>query len=327
MQVDKCILPQLAFGHTRTVYSEAGWQFFRFTENQTLIFSAYNTYYPESFFDGYFLRNCATDAGICLDFHTDSSFVTFHISDNVPANGSVNNLFDILVNGKHRLSSENPGSYTVSLSKNSRVTLSFPYFAHLTLSGIEVDDGSSVTPHTFRKKWLVLGDSITHGCTATHPTQCYAVKAALRHDVEILNQGNAGYVHDHRIIDAAMSFQPDIITSAYGINDLGRKSEANNIADTEQYFSELRATFPTSKIYMISPIWADFLDGKENKPRRDAMYAIYTSIAEKQNISLIDGRKLVPHNRKYYLEDCVHPCDDGFAYYASRLGKILFVET
>lgn len=323
-QIDDSILTRLAFGCIRAVKSRTGWQFFRFTEKQTELFSAYNPYYPEPFFDGYFLRNCYTDAGISLDFETDSSSVTFHIADNTPANGSVNNLFDIFVNGKLRLFAEEPGQYTVTLRGKNRVTLCFPFFSHLTVSGIEVDDGSYVIPHTFRKKWLILGDSITHGCTATHPGLCYGVRAALRYDVEILNQGNAGYIHDDRIIDAEMPFEPDVITSAYGINDLGRKSLANNIADTERYFAELRCAFPAGKIYMISPIWAAFLDGKDQKQRRDAMYDIYTAVSEKLNITMIDGRKLVPHNRKYYLEDGVHPCDKGFSYYAFRLGRILF---
>ena len=59
-QIDDSILTRLAFGCIRAVKSKTGWQFFRFTEKQTELFSAYNPYYPEPFFDGYFLRNCYT---------------------------------------------------------------------------------------------------------------------------------------------------------------------------------------------------------------------------------------------------------------------------
>ena len=325
MYIDTQMMEKIAFGCVSMEQTEKGWYFHRFTQKQRDVFAAYNHYYPEPFFDGYFLRNCDTDASISIDFHTDSRAVTFHIAEVAPANDSKNLTFDILVNGKLYISDEKVGDYTLKLRKNSRVTLCFPEFAHLCLSGIELEDGAAVTPHTFNGRWLALGDSITHGCAAL-PSNAYVTKTALRYNMELINHGNSGYVHDYGTIVPEMDFQPDIITSAYGINDFFRKSREDNLADTLEYYKVLREAYPKAKIYCLSPIWTALLMGRENKEKRDFLYSIYDQVAAEFDVTLVDGSKLVPHDKKYFRDDGVHPLDSGYAFYASRLGKILFPE-
>ena len=58
--------------------------------------------------------------------------------------------------------------------------------------------------------------------------------------------------------------------------------------------------------------------------KRKAVYRIFDDVTNIVGINLIDGLKLVPHNKKYYLPDGNHPNDLGYRHYASRLGKILF---
>lgn len=59
-------------GAVRTVESNNGICAKRFTEKQEAVFALRHPNFPEDFFDGYFERNCATGAGITLDFVTDS---------------------------------------------------------------------------------------------------------------------------------------------------------------------------------------------------------------------------------------------------------------
>lgn len=326
MYIEDSVLKQITFGYARAEHTEKGWCFHRYTQKQYDVFSEYYHYYTEPFFDGYFQRNCDTDTGISTDFHTDSGTVTFHIADVVVPNEDAKATprpFTILVNGKRCITSDKPGVYMLQIRKNSRVTLCYPDYGRIYLGGIEVDDGATVTPHTFSKRWLALGDSITHGC-GSEPICNYTVKTALRYNIELMNWGNSGYVHNFRTIDAETPFKPDIITSAYGINDFFRKPREDNLADTQAYYTALRAAFPNTKIYCISPIWTALLTGKENAEKREFLYSIYDKIAAEHDITLIDGSKLVPHDRKYFREDGVHPLDNGFHYYASRLGKILF---
>lgn len=310
-------------GAVRTVENGNGICAKRYTEKQDAVFALRHPNFPEEFFDGYFERNCATGAGITLDFVTDSADVTFCIAENSPINGSETNYFEIYVNGTKRTVADKPGEYTVSLRKESRVTLYYPYFARLVISGITLCDGSSFRPVRQTKSWLALGDSITHGINSSFPSETYPMRISRKYGVSVLNQGNAGYVCDARIIDPDIGFVPDVVTTAYGINDLGRKTHEQNRADLAEYLKTLKAAFPHSRLYVISPIYAAFLDSEERAGDREWLYGTFVEVTAEVGLPLIDGRKLVPNSEKY-LSDGVHPNDAGFSYYASRLGRLLF---
>lgn len=310
-------------GAVRTVSGENGIYGKRYTEKQEAVFALRHPNFPEDYFDGYFERNCATCAGITLDFVTDSPEVTFVIPEVTPINGSDTALFEIYVNGAKRTEADKPGEYTVTLRGESRVTLYYPYFARLAVSGIRLCDGSSFLPVRQTKTWLALGDSITHGVHAMLPSETYPMRISRKYGVSVLNQGNAGYVCDARIVDPDIGFFPDVVTTAYGINDLGRKTHEQNRADMTEYLKAVKAAFPYSRIYVISPIYAAFLDCEERASDREWLYRMFTEVTDEIGLPLIDGRKMVPNNAKY-LFDGVHPTSDGFSYYASRLGRQLF---
>lgn len=310
-------------GAVRTVESNNGICAKRFTEKQEAVFALRHPNFPEDFFDGYFERNCATGAGITLDFVTDSADVTFCIAENSPINGSETSCFEIYVNGTKRTGADKPGEYTVSLRGESRVTLYYPYFACLVISGITLCDGSSFRPVRQTKSWLALGDSITHGINSSFPSETYPMRISRKYGVSVLNQGNSGYVCDARIIDPDIGFVPDVVTTAYGINDLGRKPHEQNRADLAEYLKTLKDAFPHSRLYVISPIYAASLDSEERAGDREWLYGTFAEVTAEVGLPLIDGRKLVPNNEKY-LFDGVHPNDAGFSYYASRLGRLLF---
>ena len=310
-------------GAVRTVESNNGICAKRFTEKQEAVFALRHPNFPEDFFDGYFERNCATGAGITLDFVTDSADVTFCIAENSPINGSETSCFEIYVNGTKRTGTDKPGEYTVSLRGESRVTLYYPYFARLVISGITLCDGSSFRPVRQTKSWLALGDSITHGINSSFPSETYPMRISRKYGVSVLNQGNSGYVCDARIIDPDIGFVPDFVTTAYGINDLGRKPHEQNRADLAEYLKTLKDAFPHSRLYVISPIYAAFLDSEERAGDRKWLYKTFAEVTTEVGLPLIDGRKLVPNSEKY-LSDGVHPNDAGFSYYASRLGRLLF---
>ena len=310
-------------GAVRTVESNNGICAKRFTEKQEAVFALRHPNVPEDFFDGYFERNCATGAGITLDFVTDSADVTFCIAENSPINGSETSCFEIYVNGTKRTGADKSGKYTVSLRGESRVTLYYPYFARLVISGITLCDGSSFRPVRQTKSWLALGDSITHGINSSFPSETYPMRISRKYGVSVLNQGNSGYVCDARIIDPDIGFVPDFVTTAYGINDLGRKPHEQNRADLAEYLKTLKDAFPHSRLYVISPIYAAFLDSEERAGDRKWLYKTFAEVTTEVGLPLIDGRKLVPNSEKY-LSDGVHPNDAGFSYYAPRLGRLLF---
>lgn len=310
-------------GAVRTDSAENGIIASRFTKKQVAVFAQRHPNFPEEFFNGYFARNCCTGAGITLDFITDSPQVVFVIEKIEAINGADINTFEIYVNGSKKLDSDKPGEYTVSLRGESRVTLYYPYFSTLVLSEVRLCDGSSFSPVKQSRSWLALGDSITHGIHASFPSETYVMRISRKYGVSVVNQGNAGYVCDARIVDSDIGFVPDVVTTAYGINDLGRKSHEQNRRDMTEYLLAVKAAFKNSRIYVISPIYAEFLNCDDRAEDRAWLYRMFGEVTAEVGLPLIDGRKLVPNNGKY-LSDGVHPTSSGFAYYASRLGRILF---
>lgn len=315
----------ISFGKTKMHISECGYSFSRFTESQKEIWSAENPYFTEEFFDGYFYRNAIANAGVKLDFHTDSPFLKLNISKIEAQNGSKNLNTEVFVNDKRVLCFDKSGEYCLTLSKKSRIRIMLPLFATVYIKSIEVEDNCEVSPHKHSLRWLAIGDSITHGAGASMPSLNYVSRIAEKVDAEIINQGNSGYVNDERVITRIKGFEPDIVTSAYGINDVGRKSLEQQESELYNCCEKLKREFPNSKIYIISPIWGETLFGvTPYSHKREGVYEIYERIKGMSGVYVVDGLKLVPHNKKYFLPDGNHPNDTGYRYYASRLGKILF---
>ncbi len=325
MILDAQKIEAISFGKTKMHISECGYSFSRFTESQKEIWSAENPYFTEKFFDGYFYRNAIANPGIKLDFDTDSSFLKLNISKIEAQNGAKNLSSEVFVNEKRVLSFDESGEYCFTLGKKSRVRIMLPLFAAVCIKSIEVEDNCEIVPHKHSLRWLAIGDSITHGAGASLPSLNYPSRIANKYEVEVINQGNSGYVTDERIINRIDDWEPDIVTSAYGVNDVGRKTLEQQETELHDYCEKLKREFPKSKIYIISPIWGETLFGvTPYSHKREGVYKIYEGIKGISGVFVVDGLKLVPHNKKYFLPDGNHPNDMGYRYYASRLGKILF---
>ncbi len=324
MRLNKDEILNITYGACFARQSETGLVFERFSDEQKPIFKKPEKYYGDDpFFFDYFVQNCRTDSCIMLDFITDSKSVELVIGAIESVNGSIDNRITVLKNGRLTAQIEEPGNYLLrSGGKETRFTVYFPYFGETALKDIITDDGCTVKPAKPRKLWLMYGDSITHGVGASSSAGSYAGRTSYMFNGEVINQGNSGYVHDTRTIKPIYDLRsgevrtPELITSAYGINDHGRKQYEDNYSDTFRYFSELKKMYPGTRIVMISPIWAAFFDGKDNE--YEDMCGLYREIGVKLGIEMIEGSALVPHDGKYFV-DGVHPNDRGYAYYASRL--------
>lgn len=325
MILDAKLVDAISFGKTKMHISEDGYSFSRYTDAQEALWGAENPYFHEEFFDGYFYRNAIANSGIKLDFDTDSSFVKINVSKIEAQNGAINLNSEVFVNEKRVLSFDESGEYCITLVRKSRVRIMLPLFATLYIKSIEVEDDCEVVPHKHSIRWLAIGDSITHGAGAGMPSLNYVARIAAKNDVEVINQGNSGYVNDERILSRIEGFEPDIVTSAYGINDVGRKTLEQQESELYDCCEKLKREFPNSKIYIISPIWGETLFGETPYSHKcEGVYKIYEGIKSISGVTVVDGLKLVPHDKKYFLPDGNHPNDIGYRYYASRLGKILF---
>lgn len=325
MILDAKLMDAVSFGKTKMFIDEYGYSFSRFTDEQKEIWSLKNSYFPEEFYDGYFYRNCSTDANIKIDFITDSAYFRITISKIESLNGSANLDVEVFVNGEKTLNINECGEYSLMLKKRNRVQIFLPSFAHVHFKSIEVEDNSEIVPAKHKLRWLAHGDSITHGCGSIMTSLSYVSRIARKADVEVINQANSGYINDERIITKIDGWEPDIVTSAYGTNDVVRKTIDEYRKDLYALCEKLKIEFPKSKIYVLSPVWsAPLYEDTRYSYKTPDIYKIFDGINDMDGISLINGLKLIPNDRKYFLADGTHPNDMGYSYYASRLGKILF---
>ena len=253
-----------------------------------------------------------TTTGIRLDFETDSKFFAFEVKG-----GS---RFEYLIDGAYMgtVAIGDAKRVKMGLSAPCRVTLVFPSHEVGVIDSVELSDGASAVRHTFDKKVLFIGDSITQGWNSGIDTLSYAYRTSFALNFDSVIQGVGGaYYHASTFADSG--FEPDVVIVAYGTNDVNHfKTKEEMVDQLRSYLGKVKETYASSKIYAISPIW---VSGGSEEKRMGNLWESYALIAaeiEKCGVEHIRGLDLVPHERRYFADD-LHPNKDGFEEYAGRL--------
>ena len=257
-----------------------------------------------------------TTTGIRLDFETDSKFFAFEV------NGG--SRFEYLIDGAYMgtVAIGDAKRVKMGLSAPCRVTLVFPSHEVGVIDNVELSDGASAVRHTFDKKVLFIGDSITQGWNSGIDTLSYAYRTSFALNFDSVIQGVGGaYYHASTFADSG--FEPDLVIVAYGTNDVNHfKTKGEMVDQLRSYLGKVKETYASSKIYAISPIW---VSGGSEEKRMGNLWESYALIAdeiEKCGVEHIRGLDLVPHERRYFADD-LHPNKDGFLEYAGRLVEII----
>lgn len=309
-------------GIVRTEQNELGLELHRFTrEQEGFFYKTHPLFCRDSFFNGYFGRNCRTCAGITLDFISDVKVLKIKFGQTEYAKSKIDrvHLFDLYVDGKYIESYKTESEIVYKASgEKQRFTLHFPYYAFPIITSVKLEDATVFLPQKRQVDILFLGDSITHGANSVNPSNTYVMRVARNMDIGILNQGNSGFVYDAGSIEKVC--EPKIVVTAYGINDFHRKNIELIDRDTTEFLQKLKETYKNSKIVSILPLWTVWNGNDENYKvaERNCIKTIY----EEYSDYIIDGYNLVPHNKKYFADE-VHPNDQGFAFYGDKLTKEL----
>ena len=279
-------------------------------------------------------------SGVKMRFRTNSQ--TLFLSVEITP-GSSRSYFalEIFANGekiddiKNYSESELSGDYTAfgfplgAFSKKvylgtgeKEVCIYFPWSVNTAIKEIAIDDGSFISPVKPSKKMLVLGDSITHGYDALYPTNKYITRLANMLDAEEYNKAVGGEIYFPELAKEREKFEPDYITVAYGSNDWNVSTKEELIHNCYGIFHNLRNNYPAAKIFAITPIWRK--DINESTPLGDFASVgeiIQNQAAKFENVTVIPGVDLVPHNENLYADLRIHPNDQGFDYYFENLSK------
>jgi hypothetical protein len=273
-------------------------------------------------------------SGICLDMITDSDFVRFEYTVKDFARAPL--YFDIFLNDVLVKSIGYPQiekkqylfEYKVDKrqvnNKANRITIYLPCNAEIAMSNFELSDNASidrVNPN--QKTLLCLGDSITQGMDALHPSSTYPVLLSRFLEMNLINQGVGGYVFNSASLDEDIKLKPDIITVAYGTNDWSLcDSLAQFRSNCSGYMEKLVAIFPDTDIYVVTPFWRSDID--ELRPS-GSFFDIADTIKDVcrayPEITVLDGLEMIPHLPDYFGDKKLHPSDEGFKYIALNLLK------
>ncbi len=304
------------FNNCVSVKEENGWYFpTRFTEKQSAQYKKRDFLY---------IRSVATSS-VCLAF--TSSAKTIEIEYEIGAKARDWACFDVVVNEliySYQILTEDKGVVKLELSGNPNAITRI-YLPHLVETKIKApkSDAPLIPINSENKKfYLALGDSITQGMVAVHPSFAYPVSVARFFDYDMLNCGVGSIKFTADELDHCGK-EPDLITIALGCNDWNSVPVQEICDVATKYLEKLFSIYKTKNVYGILPIWrSDDMEVNNGSTFIEFREEIKKAYEKFDFVKIIDGYELVPHDKKYFndpREEQCHPNEAGFLHYALRL--------
>ena len=267
-------------------------------------------------------NNALATTGVRLDFYTNSNFVKITLA----AKGK----YEVKLNGvlyRQYLVNNVPqdGVITLNFENNEEkhILFSLPSLDYAgVISSMEIADGAYVKPHTFDRKILFVGDSITQGYNSVYDTSSYAYQVSEYLNADSVIQGIGGAVFAPKTV-LPTGYQPDIVFIAFGTNDFVCLQTLEELEqNAREYIQKIQAIYVEAKLFVISPIWR--MDEKQVRAMGSFQECCnrIKALAKELDVNAIDGERLVPKLADF-MADTVHPNDLGFSVYALNLLKRL----
>lgn len=306
-------IQSVTFGALEITAEPDGLHFFKCTEKQRAVYASSKDLSKFS--------KCTT--GISLDFHTNSKTVSFTVTGP---------RFELLVDGlltKVSLEEEEHGSRVMTqqlCGDEHRVTLIFPSHGMAgVLQSVELEDGATITPHTFDKKMLFIGDSLTQGYNSGTDSLSYAWRVANFFNAERVINGIGGTVYNPESFEK-IDFDPEVVFIAYGTNDYKRFSTLQQLHEMAfGFLKQVKAAYADKKVFVILPPYRFDLEEKRPMGSFEDCRMEIQKVCESLGLKTVDGYKLIPHDQSLFF-DVVHPNAVGFSYYAENIIKLLLSE-
>ena len=266
-------------------------------------------------------QRAKTTTGIRLDFHTDAKAIKINVCDG--------HIFDLLINGvivKHFGTPETKEICYGLPCENAdkRVTFVFPSHAVGSLRSIKLDGATYVKRHSFDRKILFFGDSITQGHKSDYDSISFAYQTSFFFNADSMIQGIGGAVFHETTFDHEIPYDPETVIIAYGTNDFGRYQTLDELRfHVSAFLDHIKNKYGDKKVICLSPIWR----GDDDKPKAMGMFsdcrAVIIEEIERRDFIHIDGYKLTPHDPWFYSDAYLHPNATGFGIYALNFVKEL----
>lgn len=240
--------------------------------------------------------------------------------------GCIKNFEDELVLGKQYPPMQfKLGKYEgeFDLSQGEKVIeIVLPWSVNLIIESIELADNSTLQPIEKNIKLLAFGDSITHGYDALYPSNSYAERISKKLCAEIYNKAIGGEVFIPSLSALKVPFSPDIITVAYGTNDWNCCDRYVFQKNCSAFFENLAKNYPDTPIFAITPLWRK--EHTDIRPMGEFSFIeeyITKACSKYNNITVIRGFDIIPHDETLFADFRLHPNDNGFDIYSEYLYK------
>ena len=275
-------------------------------------------------------------SGIVLDFHTNSKILKISTANGTSFDYYINGTLRATVNMKELRKKGEPLALDLCDPLGNsfdmcRVTVCFPRGNDpAVIENVELDDGAELVPHSYDRKFVFYGDSITQGCSSVVHSLCYTHMVSQFFNAECLNLGVGGGRFDASTVDD-ISYKPDTVVISFGTNDFTHHKTLEALTrKADEFMAAVKAQHSDSAkhFFVISPLWRADLDkwGENDLKERtlsrlsDARQAIINA-AQKYGMIHIDGLSLVPPFPEYFRDQYLHPNDLGFSLYAMGVIK------
>ena len=319
-----------AWGVARIEEKDGYIQLFRFTKEQEELYKTVK----EDFYN----KTFAT-AGVRLGFKTNSKKLSLaaifeqassrtYFAVDVKVNGELIGTLDNCGGGEVYFENEKEnyalGEYAKEFELpegENEIIIYFPWSCRVKVSEISLDDGASFIPVRREKQIIMIGDSITQGYCAVHPSLRYAALLSDAIGAEERNKAIGGEVLRPELAKLRdENYEPDYITVAYGTNDWSTKSREEFIENCRGFYESLSKNYPDAKIFAIAPIWrADLAKKKPFGEFSQVAKDIEEIVAPIGNVTFVNAYDCVPEKEELFADLYLHPNDAGFMYYAKNL--------
>lgn len=282
-------------------------------------------------------------AGVQMRFKTDAkllrlkvnvrkalltrSFFSFDVFVNGEMTGSIQNFKDEECIGAY---SENEyplgsfeGEFELCGTENT-VRIVFPHSLAADVEEIELEGATYCSPEKYDKTIIFYGDSITQGFDSVHPSRTYASIVAEKFGANVINKAIGGAGFSPAFAQIPRNENADLLFVAYGTNDWGGYDLETLKNNTKGFVEGIKMNYPDIPVYVITPLWrADWQETKKGGTFKENFDVINETFGKEENITVISGFDLVPHDKNMFGDLCLHPNEKGFGHYVDNLMKYL----
>lgn len=269
------------------------------------------------------------DGGIYLEFKATAVDISFEYkaSCSHERSNTVDTYIDEWLIDSYKIGENLTGKIEISISERCMkggnvIRIYLPCESEFSIKGFTVSD--DVTPTKSEgERLLIIGDSITQGAGPEHSSMSYANILCRQMGYNALVQGVGGYRYEPCDLEMLPleEFAPDKIIVFLGTNyddisclEMGYDYE-RAVVEFYEKFNKIYGHVPTIS---ITPLWKD---RNTDYARLDWCRGIIArECAKYDNITLVDGFELVPHDNAYFA-DGVHPNENGTLSLAEGLIK------